>query len=105
MVYIILSLCIGFVIGWLVLRAIINLRVKRMLGSIANEPIPTKPNIKIVNLNFTKYNGRVYVYDRESHNFLAHGDTKQEILDSLQARFPNTSFMANTAELKEVGLD
>lgn len=98
---IILGIIVGFISGWIMLRVLINYKMKMMLDSIANTP---KPELKTVDIDLVRIKDRLYAYDRSTHNFLAHGDTKAEVIDSLRARFPDTSFMARTSNLEELGL-
>ena len=98
---IVLTLAIGFVLGWFALRALINLKMKRMLDSIVNSPIPEK---KTINLDFVKMDHAILAYNRDTQQFLAQGSTREEITALLLKRFPDTSFMANTKNLEEVGL-
>jgi hypothetical protein len=39
---IILGVIIGFISGWIMLRVLINYRMRTMLDSIANSPLPEK---------------------------------------------------------------
>lgn len=103
-----LAFLLGAAIGWFALKAIIMLKVKRMLDSIANEPtqqlpVMSKP-VKIVNIDLVRMDHAVLAYDRDSQQFLAQGQTKEEIVDILRKRFPDTSFMASPKNLKEVDL-
>lgn len=98
---IVLGIIIGFVSGWIMLRVLINYRLRLMLDSIANSPAP---ELKTVDIDLVRIKDRLYAYDRSNNNFLAHGDTKDEIIDSLRVRFPGTSFMARTSNLKDLGL-
>jgi hypothetical protein len=100
---IILGIIIGFVSGWIMLRALINYRMKAILDSIANTPLPQK-ELKTVDIDLVMIKDRIYAYDRSNQNFLAHGNTKAEIIDSLRTRFPDTSFMAKTSNLEDLGL-
>jgi hypothetical protein len=98
---IILTVILGFILGWFTLRVLINYKMMRMLDNIANAPKSEKP---VVNLNFVKLDHAVLAYDRDSNMFLAQGKTKEEITDILQKRFPGTSFMANPKNIDEVNL-
>jgi hypothetical protein len=97
----ILTFVIGFILGWLVLRGMINLKMKRMLDSIVNSPTPDK---KVINLDFVKMKHAILAYNRDTQQFLAQGSTREEITALLLKRFPDTSFMANSKNLDEVGL-
>ena len=94
---------VGFILGWMALRALINFKMKLMLDSIANSPIP-KQEKKIVNIDLVRMEHGIYAYDRATQMFLAQGKTKEEIVDILQSRFPDTSFMASPKNIEEVGL-
>jgi len=100
---IILGVIIGFISGWIMLRVLINYRLRLMLDSIANSPLPEK-ELKTVDIDLVMIKDRLYAYDRSNNNFLAHGDTKAEVIDSLRSRFPHTSFMARSSNLKDLGL-
>jgi hypothetical protein len=49
-----LSIVIGFIIGWLALKLLINYRLKLMLESIINSPIPEKKDAKKVDIDLVK---------------------------------------------------
>jgi hypothetical protein len=100
-----LSIIIGFIIGWLALKLLINYRLKRMLESIINSPLPEKKEAKKVDIDLVKIKDVIYAYSREEQEFLAQGITKEEIVANLKKRFPDTSFMASPKNLREVGLD
>ena len=100
-----LSIVIGFIIGWLALKLLINYRLKEMLDSIANSPIPEKKESKKVDIDLVKIKDVVYAYSREDPQFLAQGTTKDELVANLRYRFPDTTFMASPKNLREVGLD
>jgi hypothetical protein len=98
-----LGLLTGFVGGWILLKVILYYRVKKILDNIEQQDKPKEPTIK--NLKFEKTGDRIYAYDTETDSYMAHGETKQQIVDSLNARFPYISFRANKNNMKEVGLD
>lgn len=99
-----IGVLIGFIGGWIMLRMLINHRMKIMLESIANTPVPKK-EIAVMDINLIKIKDRVYAYNRKDKSFLGYGDTKAEIVDSLRKRYPRTSFMANHSNIKEVEFD
>jgi hypothetical protein len=49
-----------------------------------------------------KIKDRVYAYDRKDNSFLGYGNSKEEMVEYLRKKHPNTSFMANTKNVKEV---
>ena len=98
---IILGIIIGFASGWFMLRVLINYKMKMMLDSIANSPL-SKPETKVVDIDLVKIKDRVYAYDRKDNSFLGYGNSKEEMVEYLRKKHPNTSFMANTKNVKEV---
>lgn len=102
---ILLGICIGFIIGWLALKLLVNYRLRQMLESIAYSPLPEKKEPKKIDIDLVKIKDVVYAYSREDPQFLAQGSTKEEIVANLKIRFPDTTFMASPKNLREVGLD
>jgi hypothetical protein len=98
---IILTIVLGFILGWFTLRLLINYKMMRMLDNIANSPLP-KPEIKVVDIDLIKIKDRVYAYDRKDNSFLGYGNSKEEMVEYLRKKHPNTSFMAKPANVKEV---
>jgi len=91
---------LGVALGWYIQRVLINYKMKLMLDSIANSPIETK--LKVVDIDLVKIKDRVYAYDRKDNSFLGYANSKNEMVDDLRKRYPNTSFMARSSNLKEV---
>jgi hypothetical protein len=98
---IILTIVLGFILGWFTLRLFINYKMMRMLDNIANSPLP-KSEIKVVDIDLIKIKDRVYAYDRKDNSFLGYGNTKDEMIEYLRKKHPNTSFMAKPTNVKEV---
>lgn len=96
----IIGTLLGFALGWCMLRVLINYKMKLMLDSIANSPTETK--LKVVDIDLVKIKDRVYAYDRKDNSFLGYANSKNEMIDDLRKRYPNTSFMAKSSNLKEV---
>ena len=91
---------VGFILGWLALRALVNYKMYRMLNSIAEEPIP-QPQIKTVDINLVRMDHAVLAYDKKTQMFLGQGATREELTEILRKRFPNTNFMVNSNNLRE----
>jgi len=98
---IILTIVLGFILGWFTLRLLINYKMMRMLDNIANSPLP-KSETKVVDIDLIKIKDRVYAYDRKDNSFLGYGNSKEEMVEYLRKKHPNTSFMAKPANVKEV---
>ena len=98
---IILTIVLGFILGWFTLRLFINYKMMRMLDNIANSPLP-KSETKVVDIDLIKIKDRVYAYDRKDNSFLGYGNSKDEMVEYLRKKHPNTSFMAKPTNVKEV---
>jgi len=98
---IILGVIIGFASGWIMLRVLINYKLKTMLGSIADSQLPQQET-KVVDIDLIRIKDRVYAYDRKDDSFLGYGNTKDEMVEYLRKKYPNTSFMAKPTNVKEV---
>ena len=94
---------LGFTAGWFALQYFISYKVKRMLSSISHEVAP-QPDRKVINIDFYKLKDRIYAYNRDTQAFLVHGQSREEIAAYLNKHYPDTNFMANPGNLKDVGL-
>jgi hypothetical protein len=95
-----LSFVFGVFVGFLIIRTLILLKMRRILKSIAETPVVTNK----VEIDIVKLKDHYYVYKREDHSFLVHGDNKQDLIDQLHTRWPDKAFMASPNNLEEVGL-
>lgn len=101
---IILGVIIGFASGWILLRVLINYKLKTMLGSIVDSPLPI-PKIKVIDIDLIRIKDRVYAYDRKDDSFLGYGNSKAEIVEYLRKKYPKTTFMAKPKNVKEVNFN
>lgn len=92
----------GFAVGWLTVKFIVLNRLKKVLKIVQQMEAETP---KAVDLVFEKVDDQIFVYTDEGHEFLAQGSSKEEIVEILTSRFPNTSFSANSQNMKDVGLE
>ena len=97
MIYFILFI-LGLISGWVLWQIAFYLKMKRMLDSITNAP---KPELKVVNINLVKMDHAVLAYDKATQMFLGQGTTKDELVSILRKRFPDTSFMVNSQNLRD----
>lgn len=91
---------IGFLFGWFALRGVVIYRM-RNLKKILEDSV-ARPEIMV---NFSRSGDQIYAHNAETDEFLAQGTTKTEIVEQLQKRWPNVSFRATPANLKEVNLE
>jgi len=99
-----IAFVVGTFVGWCALRLWAIRRMKKMLGSIADTPLPKDQIDNKVEIDLVRIKTHVYAYDRKDQAFLASGSTKQEITDNLQKRFPTKKFMASPSNIAEVDL-
>ena len=69
------------------------------LDSVVHEKV-AENTIKVF---IEKVKGIYYIYNKENNDFMGQGLTREEVEKVLAERFPNKKFMADTANLKEVG--
>ena len=98
MIYLITFIC-GAILGWALWQIAFYLKMKSMLDSIANAP---KPEIKTIDINLVRMDHAVLAYDKTTQMFLGQGTTKDELIAILRKRFPDTSFMVNSKNLREI---
>lgn len=99
---IILGVIIGFASGWIMLRVLINYKLKSMLGSIVDSP---KPETKVIDIDLIRIKDRVYAYDRKDDTFLGYGNSKDEMVEYLRKKHPKTTFMVKSKNAKEVNFN
>lgn len=69
------------------------------------EEISKKIKETIVNVNIEKYGDMFYVFEKETNNFIAQGQSMSEIKEIMQKRFPTKTFVATEDHVKESGLE
>lgn len=99
----ILIFVVGFIGGWLALRSVVQYRMRRLRQLL--EEAETNSKTTEIMVNFTRVGDQVYAYNADTEEFLVQGSTKDEIIGLLQKRWPNISFRASPANLKEVNLE
>lgn len=91
---IIFLLYISFFLGKIYGIALAGRHVKSLLNN---------SEIKRVNIIVSKNNDSYLVHGAETHEFIAQGKSKSEVLETLAIRFPMTNFMVDKTNLREVG--
>lgn len=99
-----LIFCFGFIAGWFTFRHFLNKKVNEIYDIMDDELKRSndKAPPKRVSIKFEKYNGSIYVYNRENDNFLTQGKTYQEIVKNLEEQFPEITFLATPGALKQI---
>lgn len=57
----------------------------------------------VIHITIEKHNNVFYVYDRETNEFMAQGNTQSEVETNLRKRFPGKSFGCPESVLNETG--
>jgi hypothetical protein len=57
----------------------------------------------VVQINIEKHNDVFYVYDKETHEFMAQGSSKDEVETNLKKRYPGKSFGCSESILSQTG--
>jgi hypothetical protein len=92
----------GFVTGWLVLRTIVQYRVKQVKDILMQTIEKSMP--EEVMITFSKEGDLIQVHNSATQEFLAQGSTKEEIVQILEDRWPNKVFRASSKNMEEMGL-
>lgn len=79
-------------------------RIDMLLDMMEAEGIDmSPPEQRKIRIEHVK--GVYYIYDMETDEFLAQGDTRPVLEKNLAERFPDTFFAATSENLKEVGFE
>ena len=92
----------GFVTGFLLLRTIVQYRLKQVrdiLAQVVEKNMPEE-----VTITFSKEGDLIQVHNSVTQEFLAQGSTKEEIVKILEDRWPDKIFRASSKNLEEMGL-
>ena len=90
----------GFVTGFMLLRAIVQYRLKQVKDLLMTAIEKDMP--KEINITFTKEGDLVLVHNSATQEFLAQGTTREEIVKILEDRYPTISFRASSKNIDEV---
>ena len=69
------------------------------------EIVSKKIKETIITVNIEKYGDTFYVFEKETNNFIAQGQSMSEIKEIMQKRFPKKTFVATEDHVKESGLE
>lgn len=92
----------GFVTGWLVLRTIVQYRVKQVKDILMQTIEKSMP--EEVMITFSKEGDLIQVHNSDTQEFLAQGSSKEEIVKILEDRWPDKVFRASSKNMEEMGL-
>ena len=69
-----------------------------------NTEVEQKISESVIYIDIEKQNGVFYVYDKKNKDFMGQGKSKEELEENLAKRFPNKKFLADSNNLKDMGL-
>jgi len=88
-------LVFGFMIGWWFREFVAKIKIKQLIESVdvSND---------VVRIRMERVDGMIYIYNMETNEFMAQGETRNVVERNLKKRFPDTVFAATDENLREV---
>ena len=100
----ILYLVIGFVayrIGWLAREYHAVSSLENMLSGMESKE--TGPAIDAIPILIEKHKGVFYAYNNQDKTFMAQGNTRKNLEENLDKRYPGKKFAALPSNMKDIG--
>jgi hypothetical protein len=91
---------IGVKAGWDARERHVSKITKQFLDAMQDAEEEEEELIHIV---IEKHNDMLFVYDKDTNQFMAQGTTKEDVEKVLVERFPGKRFACSESTLKEVG--
>lgn len=107
----------GFVMGWLVLRTIVKIQValtlraierelkvdiNKVISDLEQQAEQGKTTSTVRQLKCEYHQGQLYLWDSDTHEFIAQGPTLESLKSFLRERFGTEEFVLNF-EINEEG--
>ena len=95
-------LLLGVAFGWFLREQAAIRRVNKLFAQMevaAEEQVEDNQIMGTIEV----HHGHYYMFHAETGDFLAQGETKQELSAALKARFPDKVFILDKDEYKELG--
>lgn len=92
---------LGFVFGWVLREEMAKRRVERLMDQLGEDLQQVAKDL--INIKIERHSGLYYVFNKETDEFMAQAETRQELEDALAKRYPEKRFAATPENLKEVG--
>ncbi len=93
----------GIGLGWKMRERHATKQIDSFMKQV-DEQVEEKISNSMIRINIEKHNDTFYVYNKDNNDFMGQGTSKQELEKILSERFPNKKFMADSDNLKEMGL-
>ena len=88
-------LVFGFAVGWWYREFVAGLKIKHLLESV-------DVSNYVVRIIMERVDCMIYIYNMETNEFMAQGETRNVVERNLKKRFPDTVFAATDENLREV---
>ena len=92
------SMAVGFIVGWVLRERWAIRKLQYMLGDLEQKIQETSDDDKI-QIDIELKDSMIYVYNKETSMYLAHGATKDIVESMLVEKFPSKKFAASTEDL------
>lgn len=86
---------IGMIYGWRLHQEMIARRIRNLVTNLS-----TAMEEDVIQITIEKHNDMIYVYEKQTNQFMAQGKTKEEIEKILIDKFPGKRFAAPQSELE-----
>lgn len=100
--YCVISLLVGIVYGWRLREIHAKVVTKRIMEEL-QEDFEEQESDELIQINIEQHSGVLYVYNKDTDEFMGQGKTKEDLEDVLAKRFPGKRFACPEKVLKEVG--
>ena len=101
-----ISVLVWMLVIWLALNFIrLYLQAKNDILREELEVVSKKIKETIITVSIEKHGDIFYLFEKETNNFIAQGQTMAEIKEVMQKRFPKKTFVATEDHVKESGLE
>ena len=98
------TFCFGFLLGWHQREQWAKKKVDSLLDQL-NTSLDKQISESQIQIKIEKHNDVLYVFNKETDEFMGQGKTRKELEDSLMVKYPNKVFLATTENLKEVNFN
>ena len=92
------TMLIGFIIGWVLRERWAIRKLNNMLGDM-NIEIASMEDDNKIQIDIELKDSMIYIYNKETSMYLAHGATKDVVESMLLEKFPGKKFAASTEDL------
>jgi hypothetical protein len=90
---------VGAMYGWNLHQKVVNRRISTAIDKFAGS---IEDNI--IKVKLERHNDMLYMYQLDTHQFMAMGKTEEELTNVLKEKFPGKTFAASTKDIEESGL-